>query len=84
MTANVMMLLTRFLQFTVGAALGGITAAYFGYEAAFIVNSLSFVLSALCIAPIPASAMRKTGEERLEAQAACGGEPGSAAASRAR
>ncbi|HEX5732159.1 MAG TPA: MFS transporter [Blastocatellia bacterium] len=70
LTANVMMLSTRFLQFTVGAALGGITAAYFGYEAAFIVNSLSFVLSALCIAPIPASAMRKTGEERLEAQAA--------------
>lgn len=72
LTANVMMLSTRFLQFTVGAALGGITAAYFGYEAAFIVNSISFVLSALCIAPIPASAMRKTGEERLEVQAAAG------------
>lgn len=70
LTANVMMLSTRFLQFTVGAALGGITAAYFGYEVAFIVNSLSFVLSALCIAPIPASAMRKTGDERPRAQAA--------------
>ena len=70
LTANVMMLSTRFLQFTVGAALGGITAAYFGYDVAFIVNSLSFVLSALCIAPIPASAMRKADEERLEAQAA--------------
>ena len=70
LTANVMMLSTRFLQFTVGAALGGITAAYFGYEAAFIVNSLSFVLSALCIAPIPAAAMRKTGSEPVQAQAA--------------
>ncbi len=70
LTANVMMLSTRFLQFTLGAALGGITAAQFGYDAAFIVNSLSFVLSALCIAPIPASAMRKTYQERLRAQAA--------------
>ncbi len=70
LTANVMMLSTRFLQFTVGAALGGITAAYFGYEVAFVVNSLSFVLSALCIAPIPASAMRKSNEVRLQAKAA--------------
>ena len=70
LTANVLMLSTRFLQFTVGAALGGITAAYFGYEVAFVVNSLSFVLSALCIAPIPASAMRKTDQERAQAAAA--------------
>ena len=69
LTANVMMLSTRFLQFTLGAALGGITAAQFGYDAAFIVNSLSFVLSALCIAPIPASAMRKTYQERVRARA---------------
>lgn len=70
LTANVMMLSTRFLQFTVGAALGGITAAYFGYDAAFVINSLSFGLSALCIAPIPASSMHKTGEDRERARAA--------------
>lgn len=75
LTANVMMLSTRFLQFTLGAALGGITAAQFGYDAAFIVNSLSFVLSALCIAPIPASAMRKTNQERLRLQAAATAAP---------
>src|ERR1044071_9448396 len=34
LTANVLMFSTRFLQFTLGSALGGITAAQFGYDAA--------------------------------------------------
>src|SRR5690349_10443448 len=59
LTANVLMFSLRFLQFTLGSALGGLTAAQFGYNAAFIVNSLSFVASALCIVAIPAEAMRK-------------------------
>ena len=59
LTANVLMFSLRFLQFTLGSALGGVTAAQFGYDVAFVVNSLSFVASALCIAAIPASAMRK-------------------------
>jgi MFS family permease len=81
LTANVMMLSTRFLQFTVGAALGGLTAAQFGYDAAFIVNSLSFILSALFIAPIPAGAMRRAGAEKPQASAqAAGVSAGSAAA----
>ena len=65
LTANVLMYSTRFLQFTMGSALGGLTAAQFGYSAAFIVNSLSFVASALFILPIPVEAMRKVaGRER--------------------
>ena len=60
LTANVLMFSTRFLQYTLGSALGGLTAAQFGYNTAFIVNSLSFVGSALFIALIPASAMRKS------------------------
>src|SRR5262249_4077670 len=59
LTANVLMFSLRFLQFTLGSALGGVTAAQFGYNVAFIVNSLSFVASAICVAMIPASAMRK-------------------------
>ncbi|MEN3332833.1 MAG: hypothetical protein V7641_2198 [Blastocatellia bacterium] len=59
LSANVLMFSLRFLQFTLGSALGGVTAAQFGYNVAFIVNSLSFVASALCIAVIPANAMRK-------------------------
>jgi MFS family permease len=59
LTANVLTLSTRFLQYTVGAALGGLTAAQFGYNTAFVVNSLSFIASALCIALIPGWKMRK-------------------------
>jgi MFS family permease len=59
LTANVLMFSTRFLQFTLGAALGGVTAAQFGYEAAFIINSLSFVASAIYVLAIPAAAMRR-------------------------
>ena len=57
LSANVLMFSTRFLQFTLGAALGGVTAARFGYDAAFIVNSISFIASALFIWPIPDRAL---------------------------
>ena len=64
LTANVLMFSTRFLQLTLGAALGGVTAAKFGYNTAFVINSLSFVLSALFIWRIPAEIMRrKTAED---------------------
>ncbi|MEK6322199.1 MAG: MFS transporter [Acidobacteriota bacterium] len=59
LTANVLMFSTRFLQFTLGSALGGLTAAQFGYNTAFIVNGLSFVGSALFILLIPGSATRQ-------------------------
>jgi len=58
LTANVLMLSMRFLQFTLGSAIGGLTAAQFGYNTAFIVNALSFVGSALFIFPVPASSTR--------------------------
>lgn len=59
LTANVMSLSTRFLQYTLGAALGGATAAQFGYNAAFIANAISFLGSALFIALIPGARMKK-------------------------
>src|SRR5215216_7595467 len=59
LTANVLMFSTRFLQFTVGSALGGVTAARFGYNIAFVVDSLSFIASAAFIALIPGAMMRK-------------------------
>jgi MFS family permease len=75
LTANVLMFSLRFLQFTLGSALGGLTAAQFGYNAAFMVNSLSFVASALCIAAIPAEAMRKAATpEQAKAVAATSAE----------
>ncbi len=57
LTANVLMFSTRFLQLTLGAALGGVTAAKFGYSTAFIINSISFVASAAFIWVIPAALM---------------------------
>src|SRR5262245_18224871 len=62
LTANVLMFSTRFLQLTLGAALGGVTAAKFGYNAAFIINSLSFLVSASYIWMIPQAVMRKGGQ----------------------
>jgi MFS family permease len=59
LTANVLMFSTRFLQFTLGSALGGVTAARFGYNIAFVVDSLSFLASAVFIALIPGATMRK-------------------------
>jgi hypothetical protein len=58
------------LQYTLGSALGGLTAAQFGYNAAFIVNALSFVASALFILPIPARATRQA-RGVAEARAEC-------------
>ncbi|HKF57762.1 MAG TPA: MFS transporter [Blastocatellia bacterium] len=59
LTANVMMYSTRFLQFALGSALGGVTAARFGYDVAFLVNSASFIASGLLIWLIPAARMSK-------------------------
>ncbi|MFN0083982.1 MAG: MFS transporter [Blastocatellia bacterium] len=67
LTANVLMFSTRFLQLTLGAALGGVTAAKFGYNTAFVINSLSFIASALFIWRIPAAVMRE-GEGLAEAR----------------
>lgn len=66
LSANVLMFSTRFLQFTLGAALGGVTAARFGYDAAFIVNSLSFIVSALFIWPVPDSALQRRAKPENE------------------
>jgi MFS family permease len=65
LTANVLMFSTRFLQLTLGAALGGVTAARFGYDAAFVVNALSFVASAAFIIPIAGSALQQTLERAV-------------------
>ncbi|HKV39059.1 MAG TPA: MFS transporter [Blastocatellia bacterium] len=78
LSANVMMYSTRFLQFTLGSALGGITAARFGYDAAFVANSVSFAASGALIWLIPAVAMRKRAsdmeEETLTRSITAGGE----------
>lgn len=66
LTANVLMFSTRFLQLTLGAALGGVTAAKFGYNTAFIINSVSFVASAAFIWLIPKAGMKRRQVDELE------------------
>ncbi|MBK9705953.1 MAG: MFS transporter, partial [Acidobacteria bacterium] len=66
LTANILMFSTRFLQLTLGAALGGVTAARFGYKAAFIINSFSFIASAVFIWLIPDPVMRRREQPAAE------------------
>lgn len=49
-TANSLTQTTGWLTLTVGAFFGGTTVAKFGYQLAFVFNSLSFFFSAFCIA----------------------------------
>lgn len=53
LAGNALMFSSRFLLMSLGAALGGWTAANVGYRAAFIVNAVSFVGSALSVWLIP-------------------------------
>ena len=47
--ANALSSATWSVNFAVGFALGGIVAAHWGRDTVFVLNSLSFVVSALCI-----------------------------------
>ena len=58
LAGNALMWSSRFLLMSFGAAMGGWTAARFGYRAAFIVNSLSFLISAYSVWLIPERAIR--------------------------
>ena len=53
LAGNALMFSSRFLLMSLGAALGGWTAANIGYRAAFIVNAVSFFGSALSVWLIP-------------------------------
>src|SRR5262249_7249458 len=68
LTANVLMFSTRFLQYTLGSALGGLTAVQFGYDVAFVTNAASFVASALFIVPISGRLMRRSSSETKPAE----------------
>ncbi|HEY6188469.1 MAG TPA: MFS transporter [Pyrinomonadaceae bacterium] len=68
LAANALMFSSRFLLMSVGAALGGATAARFGYTTAFVVDSVSFLLSAYYVWLIPSGEMRQqpSGREASE------------------
>jgi MFS family permease len=59
LAANALMFSSRFLLSSVGAALGGATAARYGYTAAFVVDAATFLVSAYSIWLIPEREMRE-------------------------
>lgn len=63
LAANALLFSSRFLLMSVGTALGGWTAWRFGYKAAFIVNSVSFMVSFYSIWLIPEEDTRRGGRE---------------------
>jgi MFS family permease len=59
LAGNALMFSSRFLFMSLGAALGGWTAAHVGYEAAFIINAVSFLVSAYSVWLVPNEEMQK-------------------------
>lgn len=58
LAGNALMFSSRFLLMSLGAALGGWASARFGYQAAFIINAVSFLVSAYSIWLIPDEEIR--------------------------
>ena len=63
LAGNALMFSSRFLLMSLGAALGGWTASKVGYEAAFIINALSFVASAYSVWLVPEEDTRQQAVE---------------------
>lgn len=71
---------SRFLLMAIGSALGGWAAAVFGYRVAFVINAVSFLISAFSVYLIPEEATREQKtengkEEILESSALVGALP---------
>lgn len=66
LAGNALMFSSRFLFMSLGAALGGWTAAYIGYQAAFVVNAISFLASAYSVWLVPEEETRQAPIERRE------------------
>ena len=63
LAGTALMFSTRFLLMAIGSALGGWAAAVFGYEVAFIINAVSFLVSAFSVWLIPEAATREADRE---------------------
>src|SRR6185503_7533583 len=60
LAGNALMFSSRFLLMSLGAALGGWTSAVVGYEAAFVINAISFAASAYSVWLVPEEQTRQT------------------------
>ena len=68
LAGNALMFSSRFLLMSLGAALGGWTAANVGYRAAFIVNAVSFFGSALSVWLIPEQETKQLALEKNDGE----------------
>ncbi len=68
LAGTALMFSSRFLLMAIGSALGGWAAAVFGYQAAFLINAVSFLVSAYTVWLIPEEATRDkdTGERMAD------------------
>lgn len=66
LAGNALMFSSRFLFMSLGAAIGGWTAANIGYQAAFIVNAISFLASAYSVWLVPEEETRQARVETSE------------------
>lgn len=69
LAGNALMFSTRFLFMAMGAAMGGAVSARFGYKAAFVIDSLSFLVSAYSVWLIPASEMKSSASVQARGEA---------------
>jgi len=63
LAGNALMFSSRFLLMSLGAALGGWTAAHVGYQAAFVINAVSFLASAYSVWLVPEEETRQSKTE---------------------
>jgi MFS family permease len=71
LAGNALMFSSRFLLMSLGAALGGWTSAHMGYQAAFVINAASFLVSAYSVWLVPeAETRRAVAGEALAARSA--------------
>ena len=66
LAGNALMFSSRFLLMSIGAALGGWAAARFGYQAAFIINAVSFIASAYSVWLVPEEETRSSNNVERE------------------
>lgn len=70
LAGTALMFSSRFLLMAIGSALGGWAAAVFGYQAAFLINAASFLVSAYTVWLIPEEATRdKDSGDRMSGKA---------------
>ncbi|MGB9179037.1 MAG: MFS transporter [Pyrinomonadaceae bacterium] len=68
LAGNALMFSSRFLLMAIGAALGGAVSARFGYKAAFVIDSLSFLVSAYSVWLIPGREMKHASRDEARSE----------------